>query len=96
MIEYQKRGLPHAHVLLWLDEDLKPREDHKVNSFIRAEIYRPNTEPDLHKLLKTHMIHGPCEDLNPQCVCIRDGQCSKDFPKNFQEEAIVKDVSCSL
>ncbi|GFR31364.1 helitron_like_N domain-containing protein [Trichonephila clavata] len=41
-IEWQKRGLPHAHILVWLQETLHV---HKVDDFISAEI--PNPEEDL-------------------------------------------------
>jgi hypothetical protein len=35
------------------------------------------------------MVHGPCGDLNKQCKCMKDGKCSKFFPKNYQDDTVV-------
>ena len=32
------------------------------------------------------MIHRPCGDLNPRCVCMDNAVCTKHFPKEFQEQ----------
>lgn len=31
------------------------------------------------------MINGLCSVLNPNSVCMRDGKCTKDYPKRFNE-----------
>ena len=81
-IEYQKRGLPHAHILTWNhpEDKLKPDE---IDSAISCEIPNKNEDPDLHGKVMSHMIHGPCQHLNPHSPCMVDNRCSKSFPKDF-------------
>ena len=80
-IEFQKRGLPHAHVLIILTQECKIHPD-DYDNIVCAEIPDINTEPELYEIVSNCMIHGPCgKDTN--ATCMEDGICSKDFPKNF-------------
>ncbi|XP_035845337.1 uncharacterized protein LOC110933803 [Helianthus annuus] len=82
-IEFQKRGLPHAHICLFLnDESNLPSVEH-VDKFISAEISDKNLEPDLYTLVSDYMIHRPCGVAKPNCPCMVDANCSKKFPKKF-------------
>jgi len=42
VVEFQKRGLPHAHILVVLQEVYKLREAEDVDRFVRAEIPNPD------------------------------------------------------
>lgn len=84
-IEFQKRGLPHAHILLTLQNQDRIQGISDIDKFVSAEIPDIRTHPKLHQLVKCHMIHGPCGALNPHFVCMRDGKCSKNFPKDFSD-----------
>lgn len=84
-IEWQKRGLPHIHLLLFLQE--RPRAA-EIDSIISAELPDPDTDGELFELVKRHMIHGPCGALNQNSPCMKDGKCQKRFPKRMVPETI--------
>ncbi|XP_043211412.1 uncharacterized protein LOC122375900, partial [Amphibalanus amphitrite] len=83
-IEWQKRGLPHAHLLLWVVPADKPRAE-DVDTCVCAELPDPETDPELHAIVCTKMVHGPCGALNPQAVCMKDGRCSVGYPRPYLE-----------
>ena len=52
VVEFQKRGLPHCHFLLWLQN---PVSIDTVDNYITAEI--PNKDSQLYKAVTAFMIH---------------------------------------
>ncbi|KAL8158864.1 LOW QUALITY PROTEIN: hypothetical protein V2J09_000401 [Rumex salicifolius] len=58
-IEFQKRGLPHAHILLWLKRKNKTASAAEIVDIISAEIPSKIKHPQAHKLVADHMVHGP-------------------------------------
>ena len=90
VIEYQKRGLPHAHILIWLVSDAKVRTVEELDSLICAEIPDPEVFPRLHEIVSRCMMHGPCGLANPSARCMENGKCTKDFPKKFQEVTVLE------
>ncbi|XP_051167634.1 uncharacterized protein LOC127285579 [Leptopilina boulardi] len=89
--EFQKRGLPHIHMLVILKEKSKILTPESVDRFISAEIPDEKTNSTLHKIIMQNNIHGPCGDW-----CIVDGKCSKKFPKAFQNETTMGEDSYVL
>ena len=53
---------------------------------VSAEIPNIEEDPELHRIVTTHMVHGPCGNLNPNCVCMQDGKCQSYYPKPFSTE----------
>jgi len=84
VIEFQKRGLPHIHCLIFLKEPYKLLTPKAIDSCISARWPDPETEPFLFETVKKCMVHGPCRALNPNAPCMVNGKCSKGYPKNFQ------------
>nr|CDJ95688.1 Protein of unknown function DUF889 domain containing protein [Haemonchus contortus] len=86
VMEWQKRGLPHCHMLITLAEQDKPRSITEIDSIVQATIPDQETEPRLYNIVTTCMMHRPCGADNPQSPCMVDGICSKGFPKEFRDE----------
>jgi len=83
-VEFQKRGLPHAHCLLICEKGtIRTAED--VDKYVKAEIPKKEEDPMLFNTVTSSMIHGPCK------WCLKDGKCSKGFPKPFLENTIFRE-----
>ncbi|XP_021979624.1 uncharacterized protein LOC110875727 [Helianthus annuus] len=88
-VEFQKCGLPHAHICLFMKVDHKlPTIDH-IDPFISAEIPDKKEDPELYSLVTDYMIHGLCGNANLNCPCMVDKRCSKYFPKKFTPHTTV-------
>ena len=77
-----KRGLPHAHILLWRQQ-LRPAQ---IDSFISAELPSQQEDPELHDIIKSHIVRGPCGRFNPNSPRMKDGKCTKNYPKQALKE----------
>nr|GEX40807.1 hypothetical protein [Tanacetum cinerariifolium] len=91
VIEFQKRGLPHAHILMWLKEEFKCRTPDQINDIISAELPCPTNDPDAYKVVSEFMLHGPCGTEAKHAPCTNEGKCSKHFPKKFFSETIINE-----
>ena len=74
LIEFQKRGLPHCHMLIILREQDKLRNCNDIDRKISAEIPHPRKDPELYELVKYCMIHGSFDRHTK--------------PKEFREETL--------
>jgi hypothetical protein len=88
VVEFQKRGLPHAHILVILSEKDKIKEIDEIDKLICAELPNKESDPELFEIICSKMIHGPCGLLNPNANCMEDGLCKKNFPKEFQNATV--------
>lgn len=91
-IEFQKRGLPHAHIVLFMRADHKLPTGDDIDRIISAEIPDKELDPHLYEVVSDVMIHGPCGKVNRQSVCMVDGKCSKFFPKPFSQVTKIDDI----
>jgi len=89
-IEFQKRGLPHAHILVFLYPEYRYTHGKSIDKVISAEILDKKTDPRLFEIVSLLTIHGPCGPHNIKSPCMNNNKkCTKHFPKKFAEETII-------
>ena len=87
IIEYQKRGLPHVHMLIFLEEGDKIHFVEQIDAFISAQIPDIEVHPQLYAAVSKYMLHGPCTPER----CMENNVCKKHFPKAFTEQTVIKE-----
>ncbi|KAH9615795.1 hypothetical protein KSS87_021796 [Heliosperma pusillum] len=90
VVEFQKRGLPHAHILIILKPTYKLKGPIDFDKFVSAEIPPLGTGSSaLRESVLKYMMHGPCGQMNPTCPCMTHkktpGQCKYAYPKQFAD-----------
>ncbi|XP_075096268.1 uncharacterized protein LOC107806316 [Nicotiana tabacum] len=88
VVEFQKRGLPHIHLLIILEQGYKITLADQYDKFISAELPDEEEYPLLHDLVVKHMMHGPCGKHRPTNSCMKDGQCKNHYPRPFSNKSI--------
>lgn len=86
VIEFQKRGLPHAHLLIILEDQSKMRTPEEFDTMVSAEFPDAELYPNGFQTVASCMVHGPCGVINPTSPCMEDGICKKKYPRNFNEQ----------
>ncbi|PIA49665.1 hypothetical protein AQUCO_01300438v1 [Aquilegia coerulea] len=81
IIEFQKRGLPHMHALLFLHREDKIRTADQVDKFVSAEFPDPIKHPVLFQTIKKCMVHGPCGNRNMESSCMVNRVCKSHYPR---------------
>ncbi|GJY13681.1 DNA helicase [Tanacetum coccineum] len=84
-IEFQKRGLPHCHTLVWVDPKTKVQKAEDVDQYISAELPDQTLDPEGYRVVSEMMMHGPCGLADSSAICMQDGVCSKRFPKEYND-----------
>lgn len=90
VIEFQKRGLPHAHIIVILDKSCKIDSVSKIDRCISAEIPDPVKDPKLFEKVTKYMIHRPCNVTKQQCLS-SDNKCTKRFPKGLTDVTVINE-----
>ncbi|XP_071740451.1 uncharacterized protein [Rutidosis leptorrhynchoides] len=89
IIEFQKHGLPHVHMLIWLTSAHKCRAPSDIDDLISVEIPSKINDPEGFRAVTEYMLHGPCGGTHMDAPCIIDKQCSKHFHKPYYAETII-------
>ena len=86
VLEFQKRGTEHANIILLMDQPAKfsLQDPLEADKFITAEI-PPYSTHELRSTVLRHIIHKPCTPYS-LAPCVKDGKCSKRFPKPLRSE----------
>ncbi|XP_031127810.1 uncharacterized protein LOC116029903 [Ipomoea triloba] len=72
-IEFQKRGLPHAHILLFAKRMNRANSAKEIDALISTEIPDPDADVEYHEAVIEFMFHGPCGVLWKNSPCMVDG-----------------------
>jgi Helitron helicase-like domain at N-terminus len=83
-VEYQKRGLPHVHLIVFLHRSCRLSSPDVVDDFISTEFPDKNLQPRLFALVKKFMVHGPCGPGVYSPCLDEHGRCTKNHPKPFR------------
>ena len=91
VVEFQKRGLPHAHILLIVHPDDKPRTPADIDARTCAELPQnaDGNQGELREIVARCMLHGPCGARNPAAPCMQAEGCKAHYPKDFRDETCV-------
>lgn len=96
-IEFQERGLPHAHVCVRFKND---GPDNELDKWVWAQLPSKNIAGGLlrERVLK-YMIHRPCGGHNVNSPCMDTNRqtgrksCNKHYPQPWRTSATINDVS---
>ncbi|XP_074374440.1 uncharacterized protein LOC141714843 [Apium graveolens] len=83
VIEFQKRGLPHTHILIWLHHDDRPKTTEQIDKMVSAEISDPEIDPVGYNVMSNYMIHRSCGPDYTKSLCMVKGNFIKHFPKRY-------------
>ena len=78
-IEFQKRGLPHAHILIILCDTATPRDIVEYDRIVYAVLPDPVLQPRLHAIVKL------CGVAKKSAPCYGTGGVLNGFRKRFQQ-----------
>ncbi len=83
VVEFQKRDLPHAYILLILALKNKLQSVKHYDSIISAEISNFIMHPLAYEIVAFTIMHGPCDELNLTASCMKDDMYQKHYSKPF-------------
>ncbi len=97
VIEWQKRGFPHAHIVVTF-QGAGPQRLNQLDKWVWARIPDKSiANGELREKVLKYMIHKPCGAFNVNSPCMqlnRDTnrkKCNKHFPQPFRSSATIND-----
>ena len=85
VVEFQKRGLPHVHLLIILNRN-NPISAQEIKKYATAEIPDSVSHPRDRERVTTYMLHRPCGSINPEAPCCKKrNKCEHNFPKKYSD-----------
>jgi hypothetical protein len=90
-LKYQKQGLPHVHLLLYLHEIQSYLDPTTIDDLISANSPDNIEEPELYKSISGVVVYGTGGEDHPKCPCMTKGcpgkkKCSTGFPKVLSKQ----------
>jgi hypothetical protein len=97
IVKYQKKGLPHAHIIIFLAGGHAFSEPEIIDNLIRAELPDRVLDSDrsLTEIVKQVIVYSLCKPLKPRVIYMKKAHANapltyfKRFPKSFANEIIV-------
>ncbi len=86
VVEWQKRGLPHGHILIILRSQDKLRDSNDYDQIVCAELPDKSTHLEFYNIVTSRMLHGPRGAIHPSCPCMVNGVCNRGYLKTFQPQ----------
>lgn len=81
VVEFQKRGLPHCHMIIKLKSELSILE---TEALVRAELPTEEEDAELRRLILKHNMHPQSHLTVPYSRCNKNGKCIYKFPIPLQ------------
>lgn len=98
-IEYQKRGLPHAHVCIKFKGN-GPNTPQLIDSWIWAQLPSETiAQGALRENVIKYMVHRPCGSDNPNSVCMETNRstnrksCDNNYRQPWRSTATVNEIT---
>jgi hypothetical protein len=93
-IEFQKRGFPHAHILIWFKDKhhlTVQTIDHIISAEIPDQYLRDTNDINpVYNMVTKSMIHGPnCTKRN--LGCSYNGVCKYHYPQKYESQTIIEE-----
>uniref|UniRef100_A0A3B3CJC3 ATP-dependent DNA helicase n=1 Tax=Oryzias melastigma TaxID=30732 RepID=A0A3B3CJC3_ORYME len=92
-VEYQNRGSPHIHCLLWVDgAPVFDKDDDKtvcnfISRYSTAQLPNPTTQPELYKTVKEVQTHS--RNHPKTCFKYPGADCRFGFPKPPSDQTMI-------